>query len=113
MSELNWLTQVKRGVLELCILNLLHDEPMYGYQLVKRLLDVPGLVTAAGTVYPLLSRLKSQGLVSSSLVESPNGPVRRVYGVTAAGRRHLRSINESWHQVAGAVKQIVRRSGIV
>lgn len=109
MSQVIWMTQVRRGVLELCILNLLADQPMYGYQLVKHLTEVPGLVTTTGTVYPLLSRLKRQGLIGGKLVESSNGPVRRVYELTAAGRKYLRSINESWNQVADAVQKIMRR----
>jgi PadR family transcriptional regulator PadR len=107
MAQTQWLQQVKRGVLELCILNLLQREQMYGYQLVKRLTSPRGLVTTAGTVYPLLSRLKRQGLVSSTLVESPAGPARRVYSLTTAGQRHLSRINDAWRQVADAVEAIM------
>jgi PadR family transcriptional regulator, regulatory protein PadR len=107
MTDLRWLSQVKRGLLELCILNLLNRETMYGYQLVKRLTSVPGLVTGAGTVYPLLSRLKRDGLLTSTLVESPAGPARRTYVLTATGRRHMRSINEAWREVAVAVSEFV------
>jgi PadR family transcriptional regulator, regulatory protein PadR len=107
MTDLRWLSQVKRGLLELCILNLLHQDSMYGYQLVKRLTSVPGLVAGAGTVYPLLSRLKREGLLTSSLVESPAGPARRTYVLTVAGRRHMRSINEAWRQIAAAVNEFM------
>jgi PadR family transcriptional regulator PadR len=103
MTDLRWLSQVKRGLLELCILNLLHREGMYGYQMVKRLTSVPGLVSGAGTVYPLLSRLKRDGLLTSSLEGSPQGPARRTYVLTPAGRRHMRSINEAWREIAEAV----------
>jgi PadR family transcriptional regulator, regulatory protein PadR len=103
MTDLKWLSQVKRGLLELCILNLVHQDPKYGYQIVKRLTSVPGLVAGAGTVYPLLSRLKRDGLLSSSLEESPQGPARRTYVLTPAGRRHMRSINEAWREIAVAV----------
>ena len=107
MSNAKWLTQVKRGLLELCILNLLNQEGMYGYQIVKRLTTVPGLVITEGTVYPLLSRLRKEGLLSSSLVESPNGPVRRTYVLTDAGRRHIGEINRMWADISAAVRQII------
>ena len=77
VTDSKWLSQVKKGLLELCILNLLHNESMYGYQIVKRLTTTPGIVITAGTVYPLLSRLKRENLLASSLVESPRGPARR------------------------------------
>ena len=107
MTDTKWLSQVKRGLLELCILNLVNRESMYGYQIVKRLISVPGLVITAGTVYPLLSRLKREGLLTSSLVESPHGPARRTYTLTAAGKRHRRSINEAWREIAGAVHEFM------
>jgi len=107
MRDAKWLSQVKRGLLELCILNLVGREPMYGYQIVKRLASVPGLVITEGTVYPLLSRLKREGLLSGRLVESPQGPARRTYELTGAGRRHMRSINESWQEIAEAVRRFM------
>ena len=79
----NWLSQVKRGLLELCILNLLGHEPMYGYQIVKRLLAVPGLVISEGTIYPLLSRLKTQGLVASTLTDSVIAPTSSLRSMRA------------------------------
>jgi PadR family transcriptional regulator, regulatory protein PadR len=99
----NWLSQLRRGLLELCILNLLDREPAYGYQLVKHLTSVPGLVISEGTIYPLLGRLSEQGLVASTLVESPQGPARRTYVLTAAGRRHVKTINQTWQVVTEAV----------
>ena len=107
MADTKWLSQVKRGLLELCILNLANQEEMYGYQIVKRLTSVPGLVITAGTIYPLLSRLKREGLLTSSLVESPQGPARRTYALTPAGRRHMRSINEAWREIAESVQQFM------
>ena len=109
MTDPKWLSQVKRGLLELCILNLVGQEGMYGYQIVKRLISVPGLVITAGTVYPLLSRLKREGLLTSSLVESPKGPARRTYVLTPVGRRHMRSINEAWLEIAEAVGKLLTR----
>lgn len=107
MTDPKWLSQVRRGLLELCILNLVSRESMYGYQIVKRLTSVPGLVITAGTIYPLLSRLKREGLLTSSLVESPFGPARRTYVLTPAGKRHMHSINEAWREIAEAVAKFM------
>jgi PadR family transcriptional regulator, regulatory protein PadR len=105
VEQANWLTQVRRGLLELCILSLLGQQPMYGYQIVKRLTEVPGLVITEGTIYPLLSRLKSQGHVTSTLTESPLGPARRTYVLTEGGRNHLQSITQGWQGIVQAVNQ--------
>ena len=109
-SHANWVSQVKRGVLELCILNLLEQESMYGYQIVKRITAIPGLIISEGTIYPLLSRLKTQGLVASSLVESPQGPARRTYVLTDEGREYLKSINHGWLGIVQAVNQCLNGS---
>jgi len=103
VSDEKWLSQVKRGLLELCVLNLLERESMYGYQIVKLLTTVQGLVISEGTVYPLLSRLKQEGLVTSTLIESPYGPARRSYVLSPEGRRHRRQMNEDWRMIAKAV----------
>lgn len=107
MTDDKWLSQAKRGLLELCILNLVKQERMYGYQIVKRLMEVPGLEITAGTIYPLLSRLKREGLLTSWLEESPQGPARRTYALTASGNRHVRSLNESWREIAQAVQKFM------
>lgn len=103
MSDEKWLTQVKRGLLELCVLNLLERESLYGYQIVRMLTSVPGLVISEGTVYPLMSRLKDEGFVASSLVESPYGPARRTYVLTPEGRRHRRELNKDWQIISKAI----------
>lgn len=107
MIDSKWQTQVKRGILELCIMNLVNEKEMYGYQIVKRLSDGPGLVVTLGTIYPLLSRLKRQGLLTSHLVESDLGPARRTYGLTPDGRIHLQSINTSWREIVSAVDEFI------
>jgi len=66
----NWTVQVRKGVLELCILNALAEQERYGYDLVKTLVTVPGLGVTEGTLYPLLSRLRVAGLVRARLEES-------------------------------------------
>ena len=84
-------TQLRRGVLEYCVLCLLVDEPLYGFDLVRRLGDVDGLVTSEGTIYPLLSRLRREGWVTTTWAESESGPPRRYYSVTPRGLHALAS----------------------
>jgi PadR family transcriptional regulator PadR len=89
----NWTVQVRKGLLELCVLNTLSDEECYGYELVKRMVSIPGLGVTEGTLYPLLSRLRLQGLVRTKLVESSEGPARKYYSLTPEGRKIVRLMN--------------------
>lgn len=82
----NWTVQMRKGVLDLCILKALSASEWYGYALVKALVAVPGVGVAEGSIYPLLSRLKRQGLVTTRLEESREGPARKYYAATPAGR---------------------------
>ena len=90
----NWTVQVRKGFLELCILAALEDGERYGYELVKRLVAVPGIEVAEGSIYPLLSRLKRQGFISSRLVESAEGPARKYYALTVGGRKQVAAMRE-------------------
>jgi PadR family transcriptional regulator PadR len=90
----NWIVQVRKGVLELCILRTLAKDERYGYELVKALAAVPGLALSEGTLYPLLSRLRVAGLVSTRLEESAEGPARKYYSLTREGRRTLATMND-------------------
>jgi PadR family transcriptional regulator PadR len=89
----NWTVQVRKGLLELCVLNTLGDRECYGYELVKTMISIPGLGVTEGTLYPLLSRLRLQGLVKTRLVESTEGPARKYYALTPAGRKIVRLMN--------------------
>src|ERR1051326_6392436 len=90
----NWTVQVRKGLLELCILNALAEEERYGYDLVKTLLEVHGLGVTEGTIYPLLSRLRVAGLISARLEESAVGPARKYYSLTREGRKVMETMND-------------------
>jgi PadR family transcriptional regulator len=92
----NWTTQLRKGVLELCILNIIGHRRIYGYDIVRRLRDVDALVVREGTIYPILSRLKGDGLVRTSLEESPEGPARKYYELTRRGELLLEQMNGYW-----------------
>ena len=82
----NWTVQVRKGLLEVAVLA---REERYGLELLRRLEQVPGLEVQEGTLYPLLSRLRLQGLVRTRLEESSEGPARKYYALTRDGRRTL------------------------
>src|ERR1043165_7018489 len=89
----NWTVQVRKGLIELCILNALAERERYGYDLVKTLLEIPGMGVTEGTLYPLLSRLRMQGLIASRLEESTSGPARKYYSLTREGRKVMGAMN--------------------
>ena len=89
----NWTVQMRKGLLELCVLNALAERERYAYELVKALVDIPGLGVTEGTLYPLLSRLRVQALVSSRLEQSAEGPARKYYALTREGRKLAAQMN--------------------
>lgn len=97
------LTQMRRGTLEYCVLALLREQERYGFDLVRALGSVDGMVTSEGTIYPLLSRLRRDGLVTTTWEESPNGPPRRYYRLTTKGRNALAQFVEEWTRFRDAV----------
>lgn len=102
----NWATQIRKGLLDLCVLNAVARQRVYGYDIVRMLRKVEGLVISEGTIYPLLSRLSRDGLVKSALEESSAGPARKYYELTAAGRRILQQMNASWANIVDGVGRI-------
>jgi PadR family transcriptional regulator PadR len=104
------LAQMRRGTLQYCVLSLLADEERYGFDLVRSLAEMDGMVTSEGTIYPLLSRLRRDGLVESTWQESPSGPPRRYYRLTAAGRAALEAFRLEWRRFRDAVDHFVERT---
>jgi PadR family transcriptional regulator, regulatory protein PadR len=111
--HLNWTTQLRKGLLELAILNSLGGSALYGYEIVRRLGDIDGLVISEGTVYPILSRLRNENLVETFIEESPEGPPRKYYQLTARGREAVRRMNLHWerlHEAIGGLRKERARS---
>ena len=102
----NWTTQLRKGLLELCVLSALKGRRLYGYDIVKRLGAVGGLVMGEGTVYPILSRFKREGLVETSLEESPEGPARKYYQLTLKGRQMLAAMLAAWGEVRDGIDRV-------
>jgi len=95
----NWATQLRKGMLELCILNAIKGTSLYGYDIVRMLRDIDGLVISEGTIYPILSRLKQEGFVRTKIIESTEGPPRKYYQLTAKGEKILSEMNNYWRDI--------------
>jgi PadR family transcriptional regulator PadR len=99
------LIQLKKGVLELCVLELLSQGDTYGYQITSRL--AADIEMAEGTIYPLMKRMQNEGLVSTYLVESASGPPRKYYKLTAEGRAALAAQRAEWEAFKRAVGRVL------
>jgi PadR family transcriptional regulator, regulatory protein PadR len=97
------ISQLRRGVLEFCVLALLRDEERYGFEIVRALSEAGGLVTTEGTLYPLLGRLRKEGTVETTWRESPSGPPRRYYRLTPTGRSLLAAFTDEWARFRDSV----------
>lgn len=99
------LIQLKKGVLELCVLQLLSRGDTYGYQITSRLAADIGM--GEGTIYPLMKRMQNEGLVSTYLVESASGPPRKYYKLTAEGSAALTAQHAEWQAFQRAVGRVL------
>src|SRR3954470_20102823 len=102
------MTQLRRGVLELCILQVLRPHASYGYEIVTKLETYGPLAAGANTVYPLLRRLKADGLLTTFTRPSPSGPPRLYYRISDEGRRYLTSFQQEWDALARSVNRLMR-----
>lgn len=101
------ISQLRRGVLEFCVLALLREGERYSFEIVSELSQADGLVTTEGTLYPLLSRLRKDGVVDTTWRESPSGPPRRYYHLTTAGSAALSAFASEWSQFRDSVDTLL------
>jgi PadR family transcriptional regulator PadR len=101
------LSQFRKGVVELAILALLNRGEAYGGEIVEKLGAHPGLAISAGTVYPLLSRLKKAGVIDSAWRESPVGPPRKYYRLSSAGSAEFADTARAWDGVTEAMDELL------
>ena len=103
---MSWTTQLRKGALELAVMNALNGDRLYGYDIVRILRRHEGLMIGDGTVYPILSRLKADGLVRATIEDSPDGPPRKYYELTRAGADALAEMNQAWESLVTSVEQL-------
>lgn len=96
---------MRRGVIEYCILAIINTEEAYASDILFKLKEAE-LLVVEGTLYPLLTRLKNEGLLSYRWEESKSGPPRKYYEITNRGREFLTELNKGWNELVEAVKKI-------
>lgn len=105
------MSQLRRGSIQYCVLALLRDGDRYGLELTRALADADGLVTSEGTVYPLLARLRHDGLVETRWQESTQGPPRRYYRLTSEGHEALEAFITQWRRFRDAIDGLLDGEG--
>jgi PadR family transcriptional regulator PadR len=100
--------QLRRGALEFCVLGLLRGTERYSYEIVHALGEFDGLVTTEGTLYPLLGRLRKEGVVETTWRESAIGPPRRYYRLTATGEIQLSAFGAEWTRFRDSVDAVLQ-----
>lgn len=98
----NTKAQMRKGVLEYCILSILQGRDAYTSEILGHLKDAK-LLVVEGTIYPLLTRLKNAGLLNYRWEESTSGPPRKYYGLTETGKLFLKELNTTWSDLVNAV----------
>lgn len=104
----NTKAQMRKGVLELCILSILMQGDAYPTEIIDKLKDTK-LVVVEGTLYPLLTRLKNTGLLTYRWEESTSGPPRKYYKLTEIGTQYLKELQVSWQELVDAVNKTIEK----
>ena len=102
-----WEAQLRKGALEMAALASLWQSRLYGLEIIRFLESHSRLVLAEGTIYPILNRLKAEGMLTSDWVEAEAGHPRKYYAITDPGRRRLRQMAEAWANFAGGLSQLL------
>jgi PadR family transcriptional regulator PadR len=109
MNIENTKAQMRKGVLEFCILSVLKEKDAYTSEILDTLKNAK-LLVVEGTIYPLLTRLKNDGLLSYRWEESTSGPPRKYYGLTEIGLTFLNELNSTWTELSDAVNLITNQN---
>jgi len=107
MGTENTQAQMKKGVLEFCILCILSEKEAYPSEIIEAMKNAK-LLVVEGTLYPLLMRLKNDGYLGYEWKESTSGPPRKYYKITEGGKAFLTDLGASWHELVDSVTTIVK-----
>lgn len=99
-------TQLKKGVLKLCVLSILSKKDCYGYELIDEISK--NIQISEGTIYPLLKRLKDEGYFTTYLKESQTGPPRKYYKITELGHATKDVLEKEWYEFVEGVNKVIR-----
>jgi PadR family transcriptional regulator PadR len=110
MNVENTQVQMRKGILEFCILHIISRGEVYASDMLEEL-TAAKIMVVEGTLYPLLTRLKNAGLVEYKWVESTSGPPRKYYTLTQAGSEFLASLQQTWTELVTSTSQIMNNNG--
>ena len=108
MNASNTQVQMRKGLLEFCILHIIARGEVYASDMIDELTEAK-MIVVEGTLYPLLQRLKNASLVSYRWVESESGPPRKYYSITEEGSQFLETLNETWDSLVQSTQQITSK----
>jgi PadR family transcriptional regulator, regulatory protein PadR len=108
MNASNTQIQMRKGLLEFCILHIISRGEVYASDLIEELTDSK-MIVVEGTLYPLLNRLKNASLVTYKWVESESGPPRKYYTITEEGKEFLETLNETWDSLVNSTQLITSK----
>ena len=109
MSSENFKIQLRKGLLEFCILQVLLKDKLYTSEIIERL-NNSKIIVVEGTVYPLLSRLKNKGYVDNEWIESKKGPPRKYFFLTKKGKTYLNELVASYKEVNSSIEKLIKSS---
>lgn len=109
MKVENTQAQMRKGILEYCILAILDKREAYPSEILEELKEAR-LIVVEGTLYPLLTRLKNTDFLSYRWEESPSGPPRKYYSITSSGKELLEQLHQTWNELHSAVQKITHKN---
>jgi len=105
-------SQILKGILEGCLLSIIAKGETYGYEMIEKLNHYGFTMVSEGSIYPLLLRMKKEGLVTTSQRELPSGgPKRKYYSLTVKGEEELTEFKERWNEIASSVTRLMGEEG--
>lgn len=107
MSTENFKIQIRKGLLEFCVLQIVSNKEVYASEIIEELKNSK-IIVVEGTVYPLLSRLKKFNYIQHNWKESTQGPPRKYYSITDFGLEHLKELIVSWIDINSSVKKLLK-----
>ena len=107
MGTENFKIQIRKGLLEFCVLQIISKKEVYASEIIEELKNSK-IIVVEGTVYPLLSRLKKSDYIKHEWKESTQGPPRKYYSISAYGLKHLKELIVSWSDINSSVKELLK-----
>lgn len=101
-------SQMLKGILDGCLLGIINKGETYGYEMIEKLEIYGFRMVSEGSIYPVLMRLQKDGFVQSVMKESPSGPKRKYYTLTAAGKEEYKQFKERWENLSHSVDRLVK-----